>query len=41
MGETPFPMTFETKAVILVEVGLTNMRVSNFSPNNNNAFMTE
>lgn len=39
--ETPFAMTFETKAVILMEVGLTSMRVSNFSLNNNDAFMTE
>ena len=30
-GETPFRLTFETEAIILVEVGLTNIRVKAYA----------
>ena len=30
MGETPFNLTFETQAVILVKIGLPTLRIENF-----------
>lgn len=33
-GETPFSMAYGTEAVIPVKVGLSSMRVSNFSSKN-------
>ena len=39
--ETPFSFTFGTEAVILVEVGLSSMRIANFSLNTNDAIMTK
>ena len=40
INKTPFSMTFGAEAMILVEVGLSSMRVASFSPNNN-TYMTE
>jgi len=40
-GETPFSMTFGTKAMILVEVGLLSMRTADFSSSANDAFMID
>ena len=39
INKTPFSMTFGAEAVILVEVGLSSMRVACFSSDNNNAYM--
>ena len=39
--ETPFSFTFRTETVILVEVGLSSMRIANFSPNTNDVIMTK
>ena len=41
INKTPFSRTFGAEAVILVEVGLSSMRVASFFPNNNNTYMTE
>ena len=35
-GETPFRLTYGTKAVILVEVGITSIRRETFHEENNN-----
>ena len=40
-GETPFSMTFGTKVMILMEVGLLSMRTADFSPSANDAFMID
>ena len=37
----PFTFTFGTEAVILVEVGLSSMRIANFSLNKNDVIMTK
>lgn len=39
IGETPFSLTFGTKAMILVEVGLSSMKVASFSPSTNDMIM--
>jgi hypothetical protein len=36
MGETPFRLTFGTKAVIPVEIGLTSFRTSSYDDESNN-----
>lgn len=41
MGETPFSMAYRTKAVIPVEIGLFNMRILDFSPENNDDRMAK
>ena len=34
-GETPFSMTYETEAVILLETGFPTLRTSSFNPSDN------
>ena len=34
-------MTYQTKAVILVEISMSNIKVSSFSPESNNELMME
>lgn len=41
MGETPFSMTYRIEAMIPTEIGLSSMKVSNFSLENNDASMAE
>ena len=41
IGKTPYSMTYETKAVIPVEINMSSMRVSDFSPANNDELMKE
>lgn len=41
IGETLFPVTFGIEVVILMEVGLSSMRIAGFSPNTNDMAMTE
>ena len=40
-GETPFSMTYRIEAMIPTEIGLSSMKVSNFSLENNDASMAE
>ena len=40
-GETPYSMTFETMAVIPMEISLPSMRTMSFSPDENDQFMIE
>jgi len=35
-GETPYSLTYGVEAVIPIEIGLSNIRTSNFSPGTNN-----
>jgi len=37
--QTPYSMTYGTKAVIPVEINMSSMRVSDFSPANNEELM--
>ena len=41
IGKTPYSMTYGTKAVIPVEINMSSMRVSDFSPANNDELMKE
>ena len=41
ISKTPFFMTFRVEALIPMEVGLSSMKVTSFSPDSNNAYMTE
>lgn len=41
MGETPFSMTYTIEAVILVEIGLLNMRIVSFFLSENETTMIE
>lgn len=41
MGETPFSMTYTIEVVILVEIGLLNMRIVSFFLSENETTMTE
>ena len=41
MGETPFSMTYRIEAMIPTEIGLSSMKVSNFSLENNDTSMAE
>jgi len=41
IGGTPFSMTYEVEAVILVEISMTSMRVVGFSLGSNDAQMSE
>ena len=38
-GETPFSMTYGTEAVIPIEVGLSSMRIADFTQSNNDEYM--
>lgn len=40
-GEMPFSMTYRIEAMIPMEIGLSSMKVSNFSLENNDASMAE
>ena len=40
-GEMPFSMTYRIEAMIPTEIGLSSMKVSNFSLENNDASMAE
>lgn len=40
-GETPFSMTYRTKDMIPVEIGLPSIRIMGFSLNENDLLMTE
>lgn len=40
-SEIPFSMTFGIEVMILVEVGLSNMRIVGFPPNTNGMAMTK
>lgn len=40
-GKTPLSMTYETEAMVPAEIGLSSMRVSDFTPKNNDASMAE
>ena len=39
IGETPFSMTYGTKAVIPLETGFPTLRTSSFTPSNNNGLV--
>jgi len=41
VGETPFSMTYRVEAVIPVEINMSSMKVSSFSPGSNDAQMIE
>lgn len=40
-GKTPFSMTYRTKAVILVEISMFSIKVSNFSSDSNEGMMAK
>lgn len=41
MGETPFSMAYKTKAIIPVEIGLSSVRILDFSSENNDDRMAK